>query len=112
MLTAKTFIRAWYEWNRLAVPTKNFRLNRYNTSTYGLELNLDHLSSYVHSLGSGLIEGRKYDFASLAAKELIELNQILLEVENCDIDEEEKDEFRKYISATQLLIQTIQNSSQ
>lgn len=112
VLTAKTFSRSWYEWIRLVVPTKNFRLNRRNAPTYGLELDLDHLRSNVYSLGSGVISESKADFARLAANELIELNQILLQVEDCDIDEEEKDKFRKYISATQLLLLEIQNSSQ
>ena len=110
MSPSKTFIRAWHEWIRLTVPTQNFRLNRSEASTYNVELALDHSSSYVHSLGSGVIDGKEYDFVKLASNELEELNKIRLEVEACDVGTAEREELRNYIVATQSLLEEIKTS--
>lgn len=107
---SKTFILAWHEWIRLTVPTQNFRLNRSEASTYNVELALDHSRSYVHALGSGVIDGKEYDFVKLASNKLEELNKIRLEVEACEVGEAESKELRNYIEATQSLLEEIRTS--
>jgi hypothetical protein len=94
----------------LAAPTPNFRLNRSEASTYNVELALDHSSSYVHSLGSGVVEGREYDFVKLASDQLEELHKIRLEIEACDVATAEREELRNYIVATQSLLEEIKTS--
>jgi len=92
------------------VPTQNFRLNRSEASTYNIELALDHSSISVHSLGSGVIDGKGYDFVKLASNELEELNKIRLEVEACEVGEAESKKLRNYIEATRSLLEEIKTS--
>ena len=110
MPPSKAFIRARYDWIRLSVPAQNFYLKCAQAPTYGVELNLDHLRSHVHSLSGSILEGKEQDFFKLASDALEELNDVSLELEGCDVSEEEKEELRKYIAATQSLLEEIKIS--
>lgn len=66
-------------------PIPNVCRNRSEASTYNVELALDHSSSYAHSLGSRVIEGKQDGFVRLASDELEELHKIRLELEVCDV---------------------------
>ncbi len=109
MALSKTFIQTWRKWIRLEVPTRNLPLNSAKVTTY--EVELDHLRSYVHSLGNGVIESRNYNFKKLASAELERLNILSLEIESCDIAETEKKELQNYVSTTRLLLEEIKTSS-
>jgi len=61
----------------------------------------------VHSLSGSVLEGKEHDFFKLASDALGELNNLSLELEGCDVSEEEKEELRKYIAVTQSLLEEI-----
>jgi hypothetical protein len=105
--TTKTFIRAWHEWQHTPEPVSKFRHRRTNAPTYHVECALDHLASNVHSLGSGLISGKNWNYAELASENLDELSSISSELESCAILETEKEEFRRYASVTRRLLEEL-----
>ena len=107
MAISKTFNRAWFKWIRLEFPAKNLHLNSAKVLSY--EVELDHLRSYVYSLGKGVIENRNYDFGKLASEELERLNELSLEIESYGVTEKEKNELQKYILSTQLLLEEIKH---
>jgi hypothetical protein len=64
----------------------------------------------VHALGTGVIDGKGYDFVKLASNELEKLNKIRSEVEACEVGEAGTKELRNYIEATQSLLEEIKTS--
>ena len=104
MSPTQTFIRAWRTWLHSEVPSENFHRGRANTPTYNFGLELDHLHSRLHSLGSAFIEGKSWDYAKLATDELADLDRIGLDLEGCPVPEGEKDFFRNYISLARSLL--------
>lgn len=104
---SKDFIRAWYQWQRTTVPVANFRLHRTDAPTYDLEHDLDHLASYVYSLGLKAIGKETADYAKLAAQELVELEQISSKLETCAISGNVKDTLVAYISATRRMLEAL-----
>ena len=104
MSPTQTFIRAWRTWLQSQVPSENFQRGRTNAPTYNIELELDHLHSRLHSLGSAFIEGKSWDYAKLASDELADLDRIVLDLEGCSVPEGEKDFFRNYVSLARSLL--------
>ena len=109
MALSRTFIQTWRKWIRLDISTRKLPLNSAKAKSY--EVELDHLRSYVHSLGNGVIESRNYNFKELASAELERLNKISLEIESNDVKGTENEELQHYISTTRLLLEEIKTSS-
>jgi hypothetical protein len=76
---------------------------------YGVGLDLDHLHSRLCSLGSAVIEGKRWDYAKFAVEGLADLDRIALELEGCDLPEGEKEAFRNYISVARSLLVEMKN---
>jgi hypothetical protein len=104
---SREFVRAWRTWQRTPPPVENFRLGADEMPTWQIEGDLDHLCTWIYGLGTALFEGRRCNFARMAAEDLGELWRIELEVERLPVSEKEKRKYRKYIALTRLLLDEI-----
>jgi hypothetical protein len=111
MLSDKTFQKAWFLWRRMLAPVSNFRQGRVNSPTYNIELELDHLISYVYTLGGKAISGESLDYASLAKEELIELEKISGELGTCEISDLDKATFVEYVDSTREVLEALSKFS-
>ena len=91
----------------MLAPVSNFRQGRVNSPTYQIELELDHLISYVYSLGRSAIGGERIDYASLTKEELTELEDISTKLEMCVISDQEKAAFVEFIDATREILEEL-----
>jgi hypothetical protein len=55
------------------------------------------MESYLYGIGLEAIEGKDYEYAEIAGRELSDLERIASELESCDVAEGEKEIFRKHI---------------
>lgn len=53
------FVRAWLAWQRTTLPVSDFRNRRGGSPRHDIELLLDHIASYVYSILSAAMEGRR-----------------------------------------------------
>ena len=97
MRVSKEFIRAWYTWRHSSASYTNDYLLNKEVATYAVEHDLDHMESYLYGVGLGAIEGKNYDFADVAGRELSDLERISAELDACDAAESEKERFRNHI---------------
>jgi hypothetical protein len=103
----REFVRAWYEWQRVALPVDSFRQGRTSSPTMDLEHDLDHMRSYVHDMGSAFLnEGRvtrpervdRHLEALLAAEE---------QLTRLELPGEVSEPYSKFIRATRSLLLTL-----
>lgn len=104
---SREFVRAWRTWQRTPPPVENFRQGADELPAWQIECDLDHLCTWIFGLGSALFEGRRCNFARMAAEDLGELWRIELELERLPVPEKEKRKYRKYIALTRLLLDEI-----
>ncbi len=93
----RSFIRAWYEWRHAVCPLSNDYLQNRESPCFSVEHDLDHMDDWLYSIGHSLIEGKDYEYNQIASEGLVELGEICALLEKCDISENEKEEFQKYI---------------
>jgi hypothetical protein len=91
------FIRAWRTWRHSSSPYSNDYLLNKDVATGKVEHDLDHMESYLYGIGLDVIEGKDYEYAEIAGRELSDLERIGSELESCDVAESEKEIFRKHI---------------
>ena len=101
------FIKAWRAWVRHPIPITNFRNGYRSAPTYELEHDIDHSVSYVHGLVQDLIAGKELDYKTLASKELSALEQMVAKLNRCQVNEPEKEKFRKYISDMTFILRDV-----
>jgi hypothetical protein len=104
----KGFIRMWYAWQHSPEPVSNFRHRRVDAPTYRIEHDLDHLASGVYELCTSVIAGR-WEHARVADEELAELEELSRALEGCPISQDEKNEFRRYMSVTRMLLEELRH---
>ena|SRR5947209_5989537 len=97
MPVSNEFIRAWRAWQHASSPHSNQYLMRKSVATGKVEHDLDHMESYLYAMGLDAIEGKNYEYAEIASRELSDLERISLELESCDIRESDKEIFRQHI---------------
>jgi hypothetical protein len=97
MPVSKEFIRAWRAWQHAPSPHSNQYLLRKSVSTGKVEHDLDHMESYLYAMGLDAIEGKIYEYADIASRELSDLERISAELESCEIAESAKERFRQHI---------------
>lgn len=113
MTLSKDLAIAWRDWRRLPVPTESYRQGNRNALTYDLESSLDHVTSYVYSLGSAVMEKKDWDFTMRGIEVLHELGQIRIELESgiASLDNGKSEEYLQFVDATErLLKELIQHS--
>lgn len=109
MTLPKSFVQAWYVWVRAEAPIKNSRLRRHTESTYPIELELDHLVSYLHAMGTSIMAGKIFEnYLPQTKDDLATLSQIKMVLENSGGKELEKEKFRNYLSQTEKVYEEIQ----
>lgn len=106
------FIKTWHEWLRRPIPTTNFRNGRTDSPAYAIELELDHCVSYVHGLVANFIDGKEYDYKSLAAQELAELEELRAKVNANELNDDEKEEYLSHLSETTLILKEVERSTE
>ena len=104
------FVHAWYAWQHVSLPTDNFRLRRRDSPLEAIECALDHMRSYVHSLGLGYLEGKTFEYGQLVKEESSEIEKVLNELASLSIGEEAKRPYREFVAATQQLLDAIADS--
>lgn len=104
MATSGDFVRAWREWLRVETPIENSRHRRFDAPTYEVEVALDHLDSYLYSLGLAVIDGRDLELAKLTSEELSELDRLGCELESLVLTTREKRRFVESIAADRALL--------
>ena len=97
MRVSKEFIRAWRAWQRAPSPYSNKYVLRQSVATSKVEHDLDHMESYLYAVGLDAIEGKVYEYAEIAPRELGDLDKISAELESCTVAEGEKEKFRAQI---------------
>ena len=105
----KRFIKAWYKWQRVDLPVSNFRQKRVKSLTYKIEHDLDHLASYLYTLGESVLSGSKIEIKDIVKGELDELEGINKELDICAIPSNEKIPYVNFINATRDMIEAILN---
>lgn len=101
------FSRQWLTWRRTHRPTERFRAGSRGTPVDDIECAIDHLASSVESLGSGYTEGKAWDYRDLAARRLEEVARIEASLDACDLPEEERAVYRRYLATTRGVLETI-----
>jgi hypothetical protein len=101
------FSRQWFTWRRMQTPTERYRAGSRGTPVDDVECAIDHLASSVQGLGSGYMEGKDWDYPDLAARRLEEVARIDATVDACDLPEEEKAVYRRYLAATRGVLEAI-----
>jgi hypothetical protein len=104
---SRDFIRAWYAWRHAPSPYSDAYLLRKEVASGRVEHDLDHMESYLYSLGLAAIEGKNYEYAEVAARDLAELDRISEELEGCDVTEGEKELFRSHIRVVRAVLEEI-----
>lgn len=101
------FYRQWFTWQRTRAPTERYRAGRRGTPAEEVECDIDHLASSVRGLGSGYMEGKDWDYPHLAARSLEEVDRIGARLDACDLPEEEKAVYRRYLATTRAVLDAI-----
>jgi hypothetical protein len=109
MATSNEFIRAWYNWRRAATPRIKSDANLLPFAK--VIHDLEHMSSYVYSVGLNAISGVTSDYANIARREIADLDRIESLLGNCSITATEKKEFTEYICVVRRLLEEIGNVS-
>ena len=111
MATSSDFVRAWRERLRVETPIENSRHRRFVAPTYEIEVALDHLDSYLYSLGLAVIDGSDLAFAKLTSEELSQLDRLSCELESVAVTTREKKRFGESIAAGRTLLLEIRKLS-
>ena len=98
------FLRAWRAWLQTEPPTDNFRHARHQTLSYGIELDLDHLSSSLYTLGVAFIGRESFNFPKLASEELTSLDEIASRVRSDYVSEPERARAESYVALCRTLL--------
>jgi hypothetical protein len=108
MSVSKEFIQAWRTWQHAPSPYSNKYVLRQSVTTGKVEHDLDHMESYLYGIGLDAIEGKTYDYAEIAGRELSDLERISSDLESCDVAEGEKEIFRRHIDIVRAMWLEIQ----
>jgi hypothetical protein len=112
MKISKEFIKAWRAWNHITkVPIRKSDY-RNAPSLRGIIDELDHLNSYIYSLGLGVISGNTIGKAKIATDDIVTIDRLAAEIEKCNISEEARSDLEIYIKATRALLEEISQLSQ
>lgn len=103
----KTFIHAWYIWIHTCAPYENARLKRHQVPTYEIEIELDHLDSFLYRIGQDIINRKDIDFSQAAQAELVRLRSYQAAIEKCEMNEKRQEIFRKYFDDTKNLLEEV-----
>jgi hypothetical protein len=103
-VSRREFIRAWYDWQRVAVPVEAFRQGHSGAPTYQLELDLDHLRSSVYSIGTEFVAGTQWSWTALAGKLLRNLDSAELEANRLELTHQNAEPYRVFTRATRRLL--------
>jgi membrane carboxypeptidase/penicillin-binding protein len=66
-------------------------------STGKVEHDLSHMESHLYTIGLAAIEGKDYEYAEIANRELSDLERIGSELESCNIADSDKEIFQQHI---------------
>jgi hypothetical protein len=91
----------------MAVPTENFRLARNSAPTYVVELELDHLVSYLNGIVGGFMEGKPWEHRAHVADHLETLHSVEADLAASLADDGRKQELQRFIDATRLVLHTL-----
>jgi hypothetical protein len=106
------FIKQWRLWLVRPVPVEIFRKGRTNSPAYEIEHDIDHSVSYVHGLVENLIAGKDFDFKTLAAKELAELEQLRARISDGELNNEDKEKYLDYLTGMKSLLEKVAQASE
>ncbi len=98
-------------WLRTGLPVSNFRSRRISAPTYGVEHDLDHYTSYLHSVVAAAVDRTGNDHSRRASQELIELERINAELLACGLSKSDLAPYSEYIDATRSLLNAIIKTS-
>jgi hypothetical protein len=101
------FSRQWFTWRRTQKPTERYLAGSRGTPVDEVECAIDHLASSVESLGSGYMGGKEWDYLDLAARRLEEVTRIEASLDACDLPEEGRTVYRRYLATTRGLLEAI-----
>jgi hypothetical protein len=99
--------KAWYAWVHATEPTTNFRLGYTHIPTFNIERELDQLASYVYWVGGSAIKEEDSDFQNLALRGLTQVERIRVDLENCPIPDDDKEEINNYLFVTSVLLEEL-----
>jgi hypothetical protein len=102
-----SFSSQWFTWRRTQAPAERYRAGSRGTPVDDVECAIDHLASSVQGLGAGYTEGKAWDYPDLAARRLEEVARIDATLDACDLPEEEKAVYRRYLAATRGVLEAI-----
>lgn len=108
----REFIRAWYAWQRVALPVESFRQNRIRSPTLQLEHDLDHLRTYVQTTGGRFLSGTRWDWPLIVQRHLDELRNAGVELERLALDDAEKRPYREFVAATRRLLTALATAAE
>ena len=104
------FPRAGRDWIRADAPIAHSRTRRFSAPTYGVEVELDHLVSSLHSLGSDAISGKTLRWRDLASEALMTLDRLERELARCHIPDSERRQFEVYFRVTRIMVETLMDT--
>ena len=97
------FVQAWYSWRHASTPSISDK-EKGNPIIGRIVYDLEHMASYLYSFGTQVIAQQNVDYTQLAP-ELSDLESIGSKVEDCQMLEEKKEEFRHYIKVLRHLLE-------
>lgn len=100
------FARLWYEWLRIPRPFEHYRQGNRRHQLYGIEVDLDHVDTYVRGWFDMLGEGAAIQ-ASVLRNDIELLAKIEQMLEAKPVTEEEKSRYKQYIDATKNLLESM-----
>lgn len=101
------FIKAWRTWRRMPLPTRNARLGRCNAPTYAIELELDHLVSYVHATVDAFMGGKTRDHRVHVGDYLETLHTIETDLADSPADESWRVQIQEFIDSARIVLHTL-----
>lgn len=104
MNSDRSLIREIYEWRRRSVPTERFRNGQRNAASFDLETVIDHLKSSVDGLLNGWTERRHWDYPSIVAKRMEDVEQAKWTLAQLELGPEEEARYAAYLDATDSLL--------
>lgn len=109
MDSATIFVRAWFVWKRQIRPTNTFESGRRNAEAYGLECDIDHLSSSVYQLGMAHLSRASRDFTRQAIELLREVDTLVESVQHATLTSAEKEKYLSYLRYTQQVLDALRS---
>lgn len=100
MLNNPQFVRAWYNWLRLRRPTESYAVGRRGAPGYDTECEIDHIYSWVYSIGSDHLGGHGRDYVHGTDSLLDDIGELRERIRGEELAPELRARYEGYLQST------------